>query len=501
LTIFFTKSKNHFKIPVSGDFHVKLYQSLFQVNHHQNVSFTFTATNCYSKKIVMKKITLLLLTATTLLILPGCKKIIESIKPVIPNEPTVTAIGVPVGNIVTKTIGKTGGSIASADGNAELIFPSGALDNDKSISIQAVTNQAPNGVGNAYRFLPEGIKFLQPVTLKFHYTAKDLASTLADLMGIAFQDSTGGWWRVNNFINDSVNRVISAPIKHFTDYTSFDILFINPPGGNLKVSKSMNLEIDIVVSDDDLLTKLDPHADEDLAPLTQVSDKKIAWSANGVVNGNSTFGTLTATDSRVTSYKAPAKIPSRNPVAVSAQVDVKFKYHGKTFDKTSLVSNIKIVGIQEKYLFEMKLTDAMDPEYVYTDTVSMNVVVDDTTVTVSDINNFAAKTNPTSWATQSGCTKTFVPDGLGKINIYSATGQLFIIEGISRILRLEFKNTGTYEPTFSEVCPQNPAFTLGGGYFPGFPGIDFELFSGGPVFEQRIDNGTGGVLVAKLSLQ
>jgi hypothetical protein len=453
----------------------------------------------------MKKIHLLLLMVATALILPGCKKMIDSITPVIPNEPTITAVGAPVGNIVSKVIGKSGGSIASADGNAELIFPANALDSDKPISIQAITNHAPNGVAYAYRFLPEGIKFLQPVTLKFHYTAKDLAATAGDLMGIAFQDSIGVWYRVNNFTNDTSNKIISAPIKHFTDYTPFDLLTltISPDLGNfnLKINKSINLEVDIVSSDDELLTKLGSHADEDLAPLTQVSIKKIVWSANGVVNGNSTFGTLTATDARVATYKAPAKVPSRNPVAVSAQVDVNFKYHGKTFNNTSLVSNIKIIGEEAKYLFEMVLTDAMDPEYTYIDSVSMAVAVNDTTVTISDITNFAAKTNPTSWTTSGGCTKTFVPDGKGRININSASGQLFIIEGVSRVLRLEFNNTGTYEPTFSEVCPQSPAFTLGGSYSPGFPGIDFETISATPVFEHRIDNGSGAVLLARLTLK
>ncbi|HLA58407.1 MAG TPA: hypothetical protein VK622_06585, partial [Puia sp.] len=155
----------------------------------------------------MKKIALLLLTATLILILPGCKKLIESLTPVIPDDstttvPTPTEVGTPLGDPFTKTIGKTGGFIASADGNAELIFPEGALEDNTSISVQAVTQTAPNGVGYAYKLLPDGIQSKKPVTLKFHYTADDLAATLGDLMGIAFQDTIGGWWRVNNFTND-----------------------------------------------------------------------------------------------------------------------------------------------------------------------------------------------------------------------------------------------------------------------------------------------------------
>ena len=167
----------------------------------------------------MKKLLFLLLTVSAILMLPGCKKISDGIVSAIPDEPTITAVGAPVGNVVTKLIGKSGGSIASADGNAELIFPAGALNDNISITVQAITNNAPNGVANAYRFLPQGIKFLKPVTLKFHYTAKDLAATLSDLMGIAFQQSSGIWYRVNNFTNDTVKKIISATYK----------LFFNPP--------------------------------------------------------------------------------------------------------------------------------------------------------------------------------------------------------------------------------------------------------------------------------
>lgn len=419
----------------------------------------------------MKKITALLLAAACILIVPSCKKILNSINPVIPDEPTITAVGTPVGNVVTKVIGKSGGSTASADGNAELIFPAGALNDNTSISIQAITNNAPNGVSAAYRFLPEGIKFLQPVTLKFRYTANDLASTLADLMGIAFQDNSGIWYRVNNFTNDTVNKIISAPIKHFTDYTPFGLLIINPTSANLQVSKSMSLAIDLVLSDDDLLTKLGPNGDEDLAPLIKVKNYKTIWSANGVVNGNSTFGTLTPSVLYAT-FKAPAKVPSQNPVAVSALVDVKFKYHGKTFDKTSLVSNITIID-GEKYLLEIRQTETASP-FVYRDTASLTVIISaDGKVTFSDILNFAPVTNPGT-ASVGGCTATWIPDAIGEMNITSVTGTLSGSSGDpERDLILQFTHSGTVSPKFHRACPPAGSETLGGLAIPGFPAVLF----------------------------
>ena len=418
----------------------------------------------------MKKLLFLLLTVSVILMLPGCKKISDGIVSAIPDEPTITAVGAPVGNVVTKLIGKSGGSIASADGNAELIFPAGALNDNISITVQAITNNAPNGVANAYRFLPQGIKFLKPVTLKFHYTAKDLAATLSDLMGIAFQQSSGIWYRVNNFTNDTVNKIISAPIKHFTDYTHFDLLIINPTFEDVKVGKSLDLKLDMVDTDDDVL-KLDPNNDEELAPLITLRNKKITWSANGVVNGNSTYGTLTSISLDAT-FKAPAKAPSQNPVAVSALVDVKFKYHGKIFDKTSLVSYITIIDGQ-KYLLELRVTETASP-FVYIDTASLTVIVSsDGKITGRDISNFAPKTNPAT-ATMGDCTSTWIPDGIGEMNITSVTGTISGSAGDpKRDLILQFGHSGTVVPKFRRVCRGGDDTTEGGNAIPGFPPFVF----------------------------
>ena len=73
-------------------------------------------------------------------------------------KPEPTMVGIPIGIPVTKTIGPAGGAISIA-GEVELIIPVGALSSDTEISIQPLTNNAPNGNGNAYRFGPEGTKF------------------------------------------------------------------------------------------------------------------------------------------------------------------------------------------------------------------------------------------------------------------------------------------------------------------------------------------------------
>jgi hypothetical protein len=397
----------------------------------------------------MKKTLLLSITIAALLIMSGCKKTNGPVAPV-PDKPTLTGVGTPVGDLVSKTIGKEGGSIISTDGNAELVFPAGALTAPVNISIQPITNTAPNGIGNSYSFLPEGTRFLQPVTLKFHYTAENLASTLADLMGIAFQDSTGAWYRLKNFTNDTVNKVISAPIRHFSRWTPFDMLFINPPAAVLGVGKSMALGVEVVASDDETI-KLTAGSDDEVAPLTKTSDKKIVWSANGVVNGNSSFGTLAATSATAVSYHAPAKIPSgsNNPVGVSAKVDVHFTYHGKKFDNTFLIASIRIVDALV-YLLEMKKLDSviqMAPDYmVVWDSVSMKITIKDTAVVISEITNFEPKATPTQLVYAHEA-YYYVPDPAGQINITNATGvvgaSILISTPGSRLLSLLFTQNGT----------------------------------------------------------
>jgi hypothetical protein len=385
--------------------------------------------------------------------------------------PTPTAVGTPVGDLVTKTIGASGGSLTSSDGSAELIFPAGALAGNTEISIQPITNTAPNGVGNSYRFLPEGIKFLQPVTFKFHYTPDDLASTLADLMGIAFQDSTGGWWRVNNFTNDTVNKIISAPIKHFSIWTAFDMLLISPLNAVVSVNKSISLEVIVIESSDDDLSELG--GDNAAAPIVRSSNTKpIIWAANGVNNGNSSFGTITGTSFYAAQFKAPSKIPSgsQNPVNISATVDSKFKYKGETFTSPSLTSRLRIVDA-EVYQVEFKILDTVvnydTDKMIVWDSVSMKVTIKDGAVTISEITNFESRAMPTQLVLTHEAWY-FVPDGVGEINIVSAVGTVGPdivgnVGGDTRLLALTFTESGIHDPKLKYVESDNGYTDFSGG--------------------------------------
>ena len=73
--------------------------------------------------------------------------------------PDSTGFGMPDGQLVSKEIGPAGGTIISDDGRVGLIFPADALTANTTISIQPITNLAPNGAGKAYDFEPSGIQF------------------------------------------------------------------------------------------------------------------------------------------------------------------------------------------------------------------------------------------------------------------------------------------------------------------------------------------------------
>jgi hypothetical protein len=73
-----------------------------------------------------------------IVLLYGCQKL-NSLTNIPPDNPSpdITAIGSPIGNLVSKTIGSGGGSLTSDDGKVQLTIPASALAVNTDISIQA----------------------------------------------------------------------------------------------------------------------------------------------------------------------------------------------------------------------------------------------------------------------------------------------------------------------------------------------------------------------------
>ncbi len=132
-------------------------------------------------------------------------------------QPSITAVGTPIGNPVTINIGAAGGSITSEDGRVQLTIPAGALTANTAITIQAVTNHCPGGIGVAYDFQPNGTKFATPALLRFNYADSDANGTSPYLFYAAFQDNTGGWQLIDSDKDiDTVGKTASFDISHFT---------------------------------------------------------------------------------------------------------------------------------------------------------------------------------------------------------------------------------------------------------------------------------------------
>lgn len=201
-------------------------------------------------------------------------------------KPAITAIGKPDGKLMELKIGKDGGSLSSSDGKITLIIPEGAVSKKTNFSIQPITNTMPNGNGLAYPLQPSAAAFQKPIQLIFNYDEEEAKDTMQLLMGIAMQDDKGQWFSLKNSLIDTVAKTLSGNINHFSDWSKFAAIKLDPDNARVKVKKTLSLFIIGVVpkpKDDD----------RDLSPLYKTKEpKKLIWKVNNAVGGNTTFGTI-----------------------------------------------------------------------------------------------------------------------------------------------------------------------------------------------------------------
>ena len=273
------------------------------------------------------------LSLSLLLLFNACKKNKDMQQPQpTHDENTITAVGIPDGNPTTQTIDANGGQITSEDGTVTVIIPAGALSNAKEISIQAITNQLPCGIGHAYRITPHGEQFNTEVSIVFNYKAEDTFSTLPEFLDIAFQDAHGTWQAMTNTVVDKVNRKLTVTTTHFSDWTYFKSLTFTPAQATTDVSGSVNLKV----------TTTFPLLDPDDAPPGTTTrpvyttprllrpDEILGWTyqGEGILISRTAEGF----------YTAPDHIPAANPEAVAVNI----KMHRK--GQFMLISNITVLG-------------------------------------------------------------------------------------------------------------------------------------------------------------
>ncbi|WP_052731058.1 hypothetical protein [Spirosoma radiotolerans] len=257
----------------------------------------------------------------------GCKQQLDVVSPTSPVTSTdpsgtesgaVTEIGQPQGTSSSQLIGPQGGTVRSTDGAVDLVIPAGALTTATTITIQPITNQAPNGVGLAYRFSPDGTQFAKAAHLTFHYDAGQVAVNDPDMLAAGFQQTDRRWQRASDIIVDTTNRLISVAMPHFSDWTAYELERLEDldlEGGPDK-GKTLDFGQSATINVTEAFL---------IAPLTETKHetfkvKDIVWS---VVGGEANGKLVTKTAGLQVTYTAPAKYPPQNPVTVQAEITFK----------------------------------------------------------------------------------------------------------------------------------------------------------------------------------
>ena len=243
--------------------------------------------------------------------------------------PDSTGIGIPDGTPISKDIGPAGGSISSEDGMVELIFPAGALTTSTTISIQPITNLAPNGFGKSYKFEPSGIQFSKPVQIIFHYTEEEAGEDSADLMCFGLQDDKGKWTFLEFEQTDNTTRTLKGSILHFTNASKLKYLTLHPERERLNTGDVTKIFLWEVIPQTKK-RKSTPKAEEaNLASFRSLTN----FEVNKISNGNAKVGEIfndediqhtgkTRTYSPRKIYFAPKILPDENPVTITAIVGV-----------------------------------------------------------------------------------------------------------------------------------------------------------------------------------
>lgn len=283
----------------------------------------------------MNRICYIWISWALLMVLTACKPqqqdVVEPTPPIeqpTPTNPT-TSVGQPQGSSTSQVIGPEGGSISTTDGIVQLVIPAGALTKATTLTIQPISNYAPNGVGLAYRFLPDGTQFARPAILTIRYEGASVAVNDPDMLRMAYQKTDQRWQEVPDVQVDTINRKITVPMPHFSDWSAYEIAkleLIDLAAGqdHLDLGASTTLEVK--------QSLLEPLTNSNKQTL-RIDYSQMKWS----VLGGSGNGQIKATKEKAT-YTAPANYPAQNPITVIAEV------HFQNSDKKVYLLKRLLVG-------------------------------------------------------------------------------------------------------------------------------------------------------------
>jgi hypothetical protein len=381
----------------------------------------------------------------------GCKKTGEvnssnsSTPPASDGQIAMTAIGTPVGNPVSKTIGAAGGTLVSADSVVELNIPPGALSSDVNVTIQPVTNEAPGGIGLSYDFLPNGTVFSTPAMATFHYSDDSLNGTLPELLWILFQDSSNAW-QANPELQDldTVGKKLSIQISHFSKRSISKNLVVS--ASTLILHK--NEKSTITVSQTRTSGKASGFQDGiSVGPITEFFDVPNQnvwnWQVHELFGNTGTpIGNISGSGSQVT-FNAPAQINNNTVVRVTAQVGPITEWKGKTkIIKTSVTIQTLLLLEANEFNYSV-LFHYRDPAVagfigqVYVDSATFDLTItihpdappntlqNVATAVIKNIQNNAPSVTPASETYPkpdgSNFTWTWIPNPIGMFDIQNVT--------------------------------------------------------------------------------
>jgi hypothetical protein len=314
--------------------------------------------------------------------------------------PQTTAVGTSTGPAASQTIGPTGGSLTSGDGQLRVTIPAGALAAATNVTIEPITALAPWALGPAYRLGPVGLEFATPVSIAFHYDESQLVGTTPLLLWIVSQDSTGAWPYASAVVLDTTAKVLTAQSTHFSDWSIIEGMQLRPPSAEVDPGAHVALKLQychggaLGYDCDEPVPGPTTPDDDDLPamPTGMAGPDATSWAVNGVAGGSATYGFV---DGSVhgADYVAPSDAPDdQNPVAVSLRV---LDFHGHPV--TTVVSNIKVRGTRPTYHAVGGLTQPAAPIALYvvadvTDRLEFDFTQDNEfAVTISNIINIPSQ--------------------------------------------------------------------------------------------------------------
>jgi hypothetical protein len=233
---------------------------------------------------------------------------------------TSTAVGTSAGTTTTATIGPEGGSLFSTDSTLELIVPANSLSANTTISIEPITNNAPLGIGNAYRLKPEGLAFASPATLRLHYSDAMLEGTTSDALHAAYQDASGIWQGSSSMSVDNTAKTVSASITHFSDWSFAALWQLTASRLLLNPGQSITLTV-LEQQNADALDTVTHHG---TVPLGGASGSKrpVDWEKKDETGSGPGEGTLTPSGGTAT-YAGPQQASTAAATYINATLHFK----------------------------------------------------------------------------------------------------------------------------------------------------------------------------------